>query len=700
MLFALFEPSQWYWATAVGYALLLVFTLIAGGRGLFRGQLLLVSATGLLWSLVAARAFHWRAMPVAAVQSAIELACIGSWHLLLYRMLRGPYRQSMPEIARRFLIALWCVLLALMVLALGLVLTRQTNPLATGLLDGCVLAASLSCLALASQLHHDAPVESPAVLRMLVIAAGLTAIGQIFVMGTALLTGTVADGVLLGRVVVTLLAGVLLAQTVYHRPQWSLAIFVSPQAHAWVPRFMAVAMVMIVLIACVPWCRSLPASESRPLALLLITLAVLPITALLFSGRLSALVRVLLNKRFLAFRYNYRDQWLRLIDTLVSPEQRLPLPERAIKAVAQIVSSPGGLLWLRDDHDGQLACVAGWNARSWSEMRLPPDDPVIRFMDERQWIFDTAELARNPALYQGLVRPGWLDAFPDALLLVPLISNQTLIGFVLLLSSPTFRLTFEAIDLLRTSGRQVAAHLAQYQADQRLGEARQFEAFNRMAAFLMHDLKNLIAQQMLVVSNAARHKGNPAFFEDTIATIENSVARMSKLLQQFQSGEAGGRRSRVRLAVVIAEAVDKSRGRKPEPQLVEVDDGLYVCLDRERFVMIAAHLIRNAQEATAAGGRVGVRALRDDKHAVLTIEDDGCGMDAEFIRTRLFRPFDTTKGNKGMGIGAYQARMFVIDSGGTLEVKSVPGEGTSITIRLPLDTAEQSDGSHAQGRSA
>ena len=385
------------------------------------------------------------------------------------------------------------------------------------------------------------------------------------------------------------------------------------------------------------------------------------------------------------FRYDYREEWLRLIDTLASPEQRLPLPERAIKSVAQIVGSPAGLLWMRRQPDGPLVCTAGWNTKMWSEARVRIDDPTIAFMFERQWILDTAELARNPAMYNGLARPAWLEQFPDALLLVPLISNEVLIGFMLLLqSSSAFRLTFEEIDLLRTSGRQVAAHLAQYEADQRLAEAKQFEAFNRLTAFLMHDLKNLIAQQSLVVKNAARHKGNPAFFEDAIATIENSVARMSKLLQQLQSGEASGRRSRVRLVSALQEAVERCTGPGPEPKLIETDERLHAQIDRDRFAMVAAHLIRNAQEATGSDGSVVIKAVREGGYGVITIEDDGCGMDPEFVRTRLFRPFDTTKGSKGMGIGAYQARTFVVDSGGTLDVASQPGRGTCITIRLPL----------------
>jgi signal transduction histidine kinase len=62
-------------------------------------------------------------------------------------------------------------------------------------------------------------------------------------------------------------------------------------------------------------------------------------------------------------------------------------------------------------------------------------------------------------------------------------------------------------------------------------------------------------------------------------------------------------------------------------------------------------------------------------------------MDQQFIRDRLFRPFDSTKGEEGFGIGAYQAREFARKCGGGVEVESAPGKGTKFIIRLPLAPA-------------
>ncbi len=686
MLASSLNPSAWYWCAAVAHALLLGYVLVAGGRGLLRWLLLVLALAGMVWSGVQAMAFAGGALPPLDPAGFLaEAVYSGSWFLVLHRVLRGPYGQSMPDSVRRVLALLWVLFAALGGLAAWLWYVRGQVLVASGMLDATVIAAALLCLALAAQVRRDAPVEGRRALMRLVAAAAMAASGDVIANGVALLAGTVPAPVLAAEAAATTVAVLLLLGVVYLQPQWSLAIFISPQARSYAPRFIIIAGVFVALLLAVPFCRSLAPSLGPWIAVLGIVLGGVPVAALLFSQRLAARARVWLSKHLRTYRYNYRTEWLRLIATLSSPDPRLPLPERAIKAVAQIVNSPAGLLWLRREPEDLLVCTAGWNTRMWSDARVRLDDPTIAFMAEKQWIFDTAELARNPAMYNGLARPQWLEQFPDALLLVPLFSNETLTGFMLLLqSSSAFRLTFEEIDLLRTTGRQVAAHLAQYEADQQLAEVKQFEAFNRLTAFLMHDLKNLIAQQSLVVRNAARHKGNPEFFEDTIATIENSVARMSKLLQQLQSGETSGRRTRVRLGASLQEAVERCRGGAPEPQLEPVDERLCAQLDRERFAMVTAHLIRNAQDATGSGGHVTIRTRREGGHAVITIEDDGCGMDAEFIRTRLFRPFDTTKGSKGMGIGAYQARTFVVDSGGSLEVESEPGSGTCITIRLPL----------------
>jgi signal transduction histidine kinase len=104
----------------------------------------------------------------------------------------------------------------------------------------------------------------------------------------------------------------------------------------------------------------------------------------------------------------------------------------------------------------------------------------------------------------------------------------------------------------------------------------------------------------------------------------------------------------------------------------------------ERFALVLEHVIRNAQDATAPDGRVHVGLRRSNRQAEIEIVDTGSGMDAAFVRDRLFRPFDSTKGSQGMGIGAFQTREFVRMSGGEVRVESQVGRGTRFVIALPL----------------
>ncbi len=108
-----------------------------------------------------------------------------------------------------------------------------------------------------------------------------------------------------------------------------------------------------------------------------------------------------------------------------------------------------------------------------------------------------------------------------------------------------------------------------------------------------------------------------------------------------------------------------------------------ITADRDRMASVIEHLVQNAQEATPEMGQVKVRLRASKENTQIEIEDNGCGMEAKFIRERLFKPFETTKGNAGMGIGVYESREFVRSLDGVIDVDSTPNLGTRFTITLP-----------------
>ena len=98
--------------------------------------------------------------------------------------------------------------------------------------------------------------------------------------------------------------------------------------------------------------------------------------------------------------------------------------------------------------------------------------------------------------------------------------------------------------------------------------------------------------------------------------------------------------------------------------------------------MALLHAIRNAQDATDPDGDVTLNLTYDQHWCVVCVADTGSGMDESFVRERLFKPFDSTKGSEGMGIGAYQLRETVRAMGGEVSVDSRPAEGTRVELRF------------------
>jgi len=173
--------------------------------------------------------------------------------------------------------------------------------------------------------------------------------------------------------------------------------------------------------------------------------------------------------------------------------------------------------------------------------------------------------------------------------------------------------------------------------------------------------------------------------DDAITTVDNSVQKMNRLLEHLRSDSKQIEETEnIDLCTTLREVVQTMSSGKPVPTLDCQAQEIWILADRDRFAAIIGHLIRNAQDATADDGHVIVRLFKRNVHATIEVQDTGCGMDNDFIRERLFRPFDSTKGKSGMGIGVYETRDYIHRLGGDLEVISRVGEGTTFRIRLTI----------------
>ena len=570
---------------------------------------------------------------------------------------------------------------------------------------------ALMGLVLLEQIYRNAREGGRYALKFFVIAVGLMLAYDLFLYSQAQLLKGIEPASWDARGFVVMLMVPLLAIAARRNPQWSLNVFVSRHVVFYTTSFMVVGAYLLLMAGGGYLIRIYGGTWGRAAQLVFFAGAGVVLLALLASSNLRRRLRVFLNKHFYRNKYDYRIEWLRFIQTLSRPEEGIETRDNAVRAIAQIIGSPGGVLFLRSEEGTEFRPVASWPSQEFDTRRhsaLLPTDEMVAFLAQHQWVIDLAELRETPDAYQNISLPDTITGQRRMRLVVPLTHGEELIGFAVLADPPPpFKPNYEDRDLLKTVGRHVAVHLAQYEADRRLSESRQFEAYHRLTAFVMHDLKNLAAQLALIVSNAEKHKRNPEFVDDAIATIANSTERMQRLIAQLQRREVQSLARRVSLVEIARVAAERCAVRKPVPVCRAMDDDVWVEADPERLTMVVEHIIRNAQDASNETGTVSVGVTVDGgagddevvpigdtsrlrvPMATLTVTDRGAGMTREFVQERLFKPFDSTKGSKGMGIGAYQVREYVQSLGGRVDVASDLGTGTRFTVRIPLSTAPE-----------
>ncbi|TMJ18084.1 MAG: PEP-CTERM system histidine kinase PrsK [Alphaproteobacteria bacterium] len=407
---------------------------------------------------------------------------------------------------------------------------------------------------------------------------------------------------------------------------------------------------------------------------------------LLPSGRMRGWLRVIVAKHFFEHRFDYRQEWLRFTRTIgVAGEDRPPIAERVVKALADLGECPGGLLLLREEN-GRFLAAAQWNWDPNCTAGSGEDAAFIRFLEGSGHVVDFGTVRGGEIRIKGehVPVPAWLAAIEGAWAGVPLLHQDRLVGLVILTHPPDRRpLDWEDFDLFRTAGIQAASYLAEARSQEALANAQRFDDFNRRFAFIMHDIKNLVSQLSLVARNAERHAHNPEFREDMIATLQASVRKMNDLLARLNNGsnvDAEPPRQIELRRVVDAVASVK---RRVHPVETSGDEGLCAHADPGRLEQVLAHLVQNAIDASPHGVPVHVSYEERGGEAVAEVADRGCGMSPEFIRTRLFQPFASTK-EGGFGVGAFEARSLVAAMGGRIEVDSEEGSGSRFTVFLPL----------------
>ncbi|WP_236559709.1 XrtA/PEP-CTERM system histidine kinase PrsK [Colwellia sp. 20A7] len=406
------------------------------------------------------------------------------------------------------------------------------------------------------------------------------------------------------------------------------------------------------------------------------------LAVLLITESVRRRVKVFISKHFFANKYEYREEWLELIGKIETAGAE-NYYQMSLQIMMSKVDATGGVIL---KSTGNNCFVVTHSDGIELDESFNKDLELLGNFTKRQgWIIDINEYNENPLSYPGLfIQPKIWNAV-GVNILVPILIGKDFYGFfVLSNSNEENKLNWEDRDLLFAIAKQLGNFISLNEANDKLAEAKQFDAFNQMSAFLVHDLKNIQAQLALITSNAIQHRDNPEFVDDVFETVESATERLAKVLTQLRNKQVAQSTSRkVDLGDIIKRVIAQRNVIQPQVTLQNKDNCL-ATLDDERFFSVMNHLIQNAQEASDEDGKVEVIIDKQDSKINIVVSDNGCGMSAVFVKTRLFKPFDTTKGNAGMGIGVFEAKQFFESVSGSLTVHSIEGQGTKMMIVLPL----------------
>ncbi|SFR46908.1 signal transduction histidine kinase [Marinobacter daqiaonensis] len=658
-------------------------------------RILLLSVTlSFLWAGSLVTQEIWSEPPFL-VRYLLELLRDGGWVLVLLILLRPIDRQLRTvNVMRRFLgFSTFAVIFILFTLA---ALEYLLNiPLISGKfkLVGQI-ALSLLGICLVEQIWRNSIQSSRSSIRYLCISV-LTVFAYDFFMYTdALLFGQISSGFWDARGFVNALVVPLLGVAMMNTRKQPVEFQLSRNAMFHVSALVFAGVYLLFAAAGGYYVRVLGGQWGDALQVLFVTAAMAFLALLLTSRRFRARLMIFISQNFFDYKYDYREEWLKMTRELANLSDHPPLPERIIRILAGLVESSSGALWERDE-DGNFMLQSTVNMHQPRFTSIDGNCELVRFFAEREWIIDLEDYRADPVRYNLLEIPDPILKFEGGWLLIPMYLGNQLYGITLVgRANARVVLNWENFDLVRVVARQTCNLLAQADAQNRLSRAMQFEAVSKASAFMVHDLKTLIAQLSLLVRNAGRHRDNPAFIDDMISTTEHAVQKMSNLVDHIRKPDSGpGDREPVNLQALVSELAAHYARNQPQPKLMGPMDPVMIRADRVQLWSVLGHLIQNAQDATPPAGEVTLTLKASTGHVVLFIQDSGTGMTEDFIRMQLFKPFESTKGLTGMGIGAYQAREYIRELGGNIDVTSEPGMGSCFSVLLPtVKTSLQSSG--------
>lgn len=418
------------------------------------------------------------------------------------------------------------------------------------------------------------------------------------------------------------------------------------------------------------------AGFQRAMILAIVLLAGLGLLVILLSETVKRKITVFIHKNFYQKKYDYRTQWLQFTDRLSSSQTSDELLRSIVSEFCETFGMGTGALFTLNNGRDTFQQNAGV-AIDAADITFSINDPAIECLAGSGWIVD---LRDNGSVTENDRHSAFFKE-QDACFIIPLFMKERVDGFVILGRPRNINeiYSYEDFDLMRTLAKQASSALMNLRLSDQLACSRELAAIGKVSTFVMHDLKNLVMTVSLLLENAQEHITVPAFQNDMLMSIGNTLIQMRAIISRLKHLPE---KSSLQLAPVDLLQMAHDTAALVNGKTLEVTGTTVIAeADREELQKVALNLMLNAVEAT--DGSTPVRVEVGEKETpFFRVKDEGCGISAAFMQNVLFTPFNSTK-KTGLGIGLYQSKQIVEAHGGKIEVMSTIDQGSEFTVWLP-----------------
>ena len=410
---------------------------------------------------------------------------------------------------------------------------------------------------------------------------------------------------------------------------------------------------------------------------------------LLLSDRARQKIHVFVVRHFSKAKHDSARIWTMCSEQFSRVKAQAGVCEAAAKLTSEMFDALSVTVWLLDDEQKRLIVRASTARQSSSSGGAgAPHTASHVVVDGLQTMSAPFDLETASDAWAEELRRLNSATFTTGghRLCVPLRSGDRTLGVIVLADRINAAVyTVEELELLKCVGDQMTSVLMNHRLAAEVAQARELEAFRTMSLFFVHDLKNAATSLNLMLRNLPVHFNDPAFREDALRGIGNSARRIDDMIARLSALRDRPTLSPAKadLNEVVSDALDRVSS-VPNVQLTRAFHPVPgILVDREQIQNVVTNLVLNAHDALREHGRIEVRTEHRDGRVLLSVSDNGCGMEEAFVKDSLFRPFQSTK-KKGLGIGLFQSRAIVQAHGGAIHVQTEVGRGTTFLISLPV----------------